>query len=47
MESITYAMDSIAKKRPPRRKEARYAPPASEPSADHPFAKLGALRGRG
>ena len=37
----------VARKRPPRRKEARMAPPAPAPSADHPFAKLGALRGRG
>jgi len=37
----------VAKKRPPRRKEARTAPPPPLPSADHPFAKLGALRGRG
>jgi ATP-dependent RNA helicase SUPV3L1/SUV3 len=37
----------IAKKRPPRRKEARAVPPVPAPSADHPFAKLGALRGRG
>jgi len=37
----------VAKKRPVRRKEARAAPPAPAPSADHPFAKLGALRGRG
>ena len=37
----------VAKKRPPHRKEARAAPPPPLPSADHPFAKLGALRGRG
>jgi ATP-dependent RNA helicase SUPV3L1/SUV3 len=38
----------IAKRRPARRKEARGARPAAPvPSADHPFAKLGALRGRG
>ena len=38
----------VAKRRPVRRKEARGTPPARTPlSADHPFAKLGALRGRG
>jgi ATP-dependent RNA helicase SUPV3L1/SUV3 len=38
----------VAKRRPARRKEARgLRAVAPEPSADHPFAKLGALRGRG
>jgi len=38
----------VAKRRPVRRKEARARrPQPSTPSADHPFAKLGALRGRG
>jgi len=35
----------VAKRRPPRRKEARRPAAKTEPSADHPFAKLGTLRG--
>ena len=37
----------VAKRRPVRRKEARHpGAPEPVPSADHPFAKLGVLRGR-